>query len=60
MLDALRPWGDLQKISDNIQKHFDAGADHVCVQLVVDQTDYDSFKNGLPVDQWQRLAESLI
>ena len=60
LLDALRPWGDLQKISDNIQKHFDAGADHVCVQLVVDQTDYDSFKNGLPVDQWQRLAESLI
>lgn len=60
LLDALRPWGDLQKISEEVQGHFDAGADHVCIQLVVDQQDQHSFKNGLPIDQWRLLAEALL
>ena len=60
LLDAIRPWGDIQTISSKITEHFDAGANHVCVQLVVDQTEQDKFQNGLPIQQWQSLAESLL
>ena len=60
LLDAIRPWGDLQTISNKIIEHFDAGANHVCVQLVVDQTEQHKFQNGLPIKQWQSLAESLL
>ena len=60
LLDAIRPWGDMQTISSKIIEHFDAGADHVCVQLVVDQTEQQKLQNGLPIKQWQSLAESLL
>ena len=60
LLDAIRPWGDMQTISSKIIEHFDAGADHVCVQLVIDQTEQQKLQNGLPIKQWQSLAESLL
>ena len=60
LLDAIRPWGDLETISKKIIEHFKAGANHVCVQLVVDQTEQHKFQNGLPIRQWQLLAESLL
>ena len=49
-----------RKLLLKITEHFDAGANHVCVQLVVDQTEQDKFQNGLPMQQWQSLAESLL
>ena len=60
LLDSIRPWGDMETISNKIIEHFDAGANHVCVQLVVDQTEQQKFQNGLPIKQWQSLAESLL
>ena len=60
LLDAIRPWGDIQTVATKITEHFEAGADHVCVQLVVDQTEQHEFQNGLPIKQWQLLAESLL
>jgi probable F420-dependent oxidoreductase len=32
LIDAIICWGDEQKIRAHIQAHFDAGADHVCIQ----------------------------
>ncbi len=32
LVDAIVAWGDEQVIRDRIQQHWDAGADHVCVQ----------------------------
>ena len=32
IIDALVAWGDLDAIRKRIQAHFDAGADHVCIQ----------------------------
>jgi probable F420-dependent oxidoreductase len=32
LVDALVGWGDEQKLRDRIQAHWDAGADHVCIQ----------------------------
>ena len=32
LVDAIVAWGDEKVIGDRIQAHFDAGADHVCIQ----------------------------
>ena len=32
LIDAIVAWGDEQAIEARIQAHFDAGADHVCIQ----------------------------
>ena len=32
LVDALVAWGDEQAIARRVQAHFDAGADHVCIQ----------------------------
>ena len=33
-LDAIVAWGDEEAIRERIQEHWDAGADHVCVQSI--------------------------
>lgn len=32
LLDAIVAWGDVDAIRDRVEAHFDAGADHVCIQ----------------------------
>lgn len=32
LVDAIVAWGDEKAIADRIQAHYDAGADHVCIQ----------------------------
>ncbi len=32
VIDAICAWGDEKAIADRIQAHYDAGADHVCIQ----------------------------
>jgi probable F420-dependent oxidoreductase len=34
LVDALFAWGDAEAIRQRVQAHFDAGADHVCLQVV--------------------------
>lgn len=34
LIDALVAWGEAEAIADRIRAHLDAGADHVCVQLL--------------------------
>jgi probable F420-dependent oxidoreductase len=54
LLEALIAWGGVDAIAARVQAHFDAGADHVCVQpLHVDPSDPQ-----LP--QLRRLAAALI
>ncbi len=52
LVDALVAWGDEQAIADRVQQHRDAGADHVCVQIMIDRDDM----SGYPDEQWRRLA----
>ena len=33
-MDALVAWGDADAIRERIQAHWDAGADHVCIQAL--------------------------
>ncbi|MFT3853394.1 MAG: LLM class F420-dependent oxidoreductase [Ilumatobacteraceae bacterium] len=54
LVDALVVWGDEATIAARVQAHRDAGADHVCIQVLTDDP------NALPVEQWRALAPSLI
>jgi probable F420-dependent oxidoreductase len=50
LLDALIAWGDEAAIAQRVRQHQQAGADHVCLQVLA-----PDFR-GLPLPQWRRLA----
>ena len=54
IVDALRPWGDVEKVAASVREHLDAGADHVCVQVMNLPGD------ELPLDGWRALASALV
>jgi probable F420-dependent oxidoreductase len=54
LVDALVAWGDEAAIAARVQEHRDAGADHVCIQVLT------SDPRALPVDEWRVLAPALI
>lgn len=54
LVDALVVWGDEAAIAERVQAHRDAGADHVCVQVLT--ADPAAF----PRQQWRRLAPALL
>ena len=39
LVDAIFAWGDEQAIRARIQQHWDAGADHVCIQTFTNEVD---------------------
>jgi probable F420-dependent oxidoreductase len=55
LVDEITPWGDAGAIAAAVQRHFDAGADHVCIQVL---TDGDR-RTVLPRTQWRELATVL-
>ena len=54
LVDALVVWGDEAAIAARVQAHRDAGADHVCIQVLT------ADPRALPVDEWRALAPALI
>jgi probable F420-dependent oxidoreductase len=54
LIDALVAWGDEATIARRVQEHRDAGASHVCIQVLTDAP------RTLPLDQWRALAPALI
>jgi probable F420-dependent oxidoreductase len=52
LIDAVIPWGDADTIAGRLREHLDAGADHVCVQVVADRQDF-------PLDEYRALAPAL-
>lgn len=53
LVDAIVAWGTVDDAVARVQAHLDAGADHVCVQLIT------ANPTELPLDDWRRLAEAL-
>jgi probable F420-dependent oxidoreductase len=53
LVDGLIAWGSDEAIAARVREHLDAGADHVCLQVIHDE-------DGLPAAQWRRMAEALI
>jgi probable F420-dependent oxidoreductase len=53
LVDALYAWGDEGAIATRVQEHRDAGASHVCVQVVI------ADQRSLPRAEWRALAPAL-
>ncbi|SNQ49631.1 conserved hypothetical protein [Frankia canadensis] len=53
LVDAIVAHGDAQVIQDRVRQHFDAGADHVCVQILT------ADPATLPDREWRELAPVL-
>jgi probable F420-dependent oxidoreductase len=54
LVDAIVTYGDAETIQKRVREHMDAGADHVCVQvLTADPT-------ALPASEWRELAPALL
>jgi probable F420-dependent oxidoreductase len=53
LVDAIVAWGDEDAIVARVKAHLDAGADHVCVQVL------DTDAAALPMAQWRTLAPAL-
>ena len=53
LVDALVVWGDEAAIAARVQEHRDAGADHVCIQVLTDDPP------AFPTAQWRALAAAL-
>jgi probable F420-dependent oxidoreductase len=54
LVDAIVAWGDEDAIRSRVAAHHEAGADHVCVQVLSDDI------RELPLAQWRALAPVLL
>jgi len=53
LVDALVAWGDDDAIAARVREHRDAGADHVCIQVL------RAAGSGMPLDAWRALAPAV-
>jgi probable F420-dependent oxidoreductase len=54
LVDAIVAWGDVDAVAQRVRAHHDAGADHVCVQVLGPDP------RALPLADWRRLAAALL
>jgi probable F420-dependent oxidoreductase len=54
LVDDVVAWGDLELVASRIRAHLEAGADHVCVQVIAEDP------RALPMDAWRALAKRLL
>lgn len=52
LVDTIVAWGTEDQVLARIQAHLDAGADHVCIQVLTDGT-------APTLDEWRRLSDLL-
>lgn len=53
LVDAIVAWGTAEEVAARVNAHFEAGADHVCIQVL--RADME-----IPISEWQALGELLI
>ena len=54
LVDALVAWGDEAAVAARVAEHHEAGADHVCVQVLEEDM------TALPLPAWRTLAPALL
>jgi probable F420-dependent oxidoreductase len=54
LVDTICAWGTVDAVAERVRAHLDAGADHVAVQVLVDD------RRGLPRHEWAELAPTLL
>ena len=53
LVDGIVACGDIDVTVERVQQHLDAGADHVCIQVLVADNDLD-----ITIDHWRHLADA--
>lgn len=53
LVDALVAWGDLDAVASRMREHHEAGADHVCIQVITESP-------GFPIVAYRELASALL
>jgi probable F420-dependent oxidoreductase len=53
LVDSLVAWGDEGRVVERLKAHHDAGADHVCIQVIGGPA------SAPPLTEWRRVAEAL-
>jgi probable F420-dependent oxidoreductase len=54
LVDAVVAWGDLGAVTKRVREHLQAGADHVCIQVLT-----ESFDEVFPLAEYRALAGGL-
>jgi probable F420-dependent oxidoreductase len=54
LVDAIVGWGDEDAVAGRVRAHLEAGADHVCVQVV------SGGRDSFPLSEYRRLAPALV
>jgi len=54
VVDAIVAWGSLDDVLARVNAHHDAGADHVCVQVLIDDG------GRVPEQEWRILGEAML
>ncbi len=54
LVDAIVAWGDIEVIRERVIQHQEAGADHVCLQVVGPDMSH------VPTAEWETLAAALL
>jgi len=54
LVDAIVAWGSLEDVVKRVQAHLDAGADHVCIQVLT------ATPRTVPMTEWRELAAALL
>jgi probable F420-dependent oxidoreductase len=54
LVDAIVAWGDVGAVADRVRAHHDAGADHVCIQVLPRDA------TAMPIAEWRALAAAQL
>lgn len=54
VVDAIVAWGTLDTVLERVKAHHDAGADHVCIQVL------EADRTSLPLDAWRALGDAVL
>jgi probable F420-dependent oxidoreductase len=54
LVDAVVAWGDVDAVADRLRQHHEAGANHVCVQVIA------GGRGSFPLEQYRQLAKAAL
>lgn len=54
VVDAIVAWGTLDDVLDRVKAHHDAGANHVCIQVL------EADRAAVPLDAWRAIGEAVL
>jgi probable F420-dependent oxidoreductase len=60
LVDAVVCWGDAETVASKVGRHYEAGADHVCIQVLAEVSGEGLAGGGFPIDGYRELAPAIL